>query len=122
MKPLLDDSVPVADAARFWLACADQGTAASLEVSAHDAQRAIALYRYTHDPRGAYLAWIALSYALTLTGKLDDALHALEEAGKLRDATWPAWLRALLDNDAGLLFAELGQPEKAREHLAEMLT
>jgi len=121
LKPLVDESTAVPDAARFWLACADHGTAGSLEVSCTDARRAIALYRDEGDPIGTYLAWVALLYSLTLAGRVDEAREAFEKASTLRDGTWTAWLRGTLDNVAALLFTEVGQADKAREHIVAWL-
>jgi len=122
LKPSIDESIPAADAARFWLACADHGTAGSVEVSCQAAQRAIGLYRDAVDPIGVYLAWIAQAYSLINAGRLDEALQALEQARTLRDTTWTAWLRGTFDNMAALVFTEAGQLDKAREHLVEWLT
>src|SRR5437879_7865817 len=45
MRPWVDDSIPPADAARFWLACANWGAVHSAAAAIDDAGRAIALYR-----------------------------------------------------------------------------
>jgi predicted ATPase/class 3 adenylate cyclase len=120
-KPLFDASIPAAGAARFWLTCAEHGTAASVDVSMQDAQRALALYRDTEDRVGTYLACLALLYALTLAGRYDEAVRVFEEASKLCDVAWPPRLRMRLENHGGLLFDEVGLPGKAREHLVEHL-
>ncbi len=121
LKPSIDESIPPLEAARFWLACAELGTATSLDVVAQDARKAIAIYRDATDRRGLYQACNMLSYALTVAGRLDEALHAFEEARKCVDATWPAWFRAMLANMASLLFAEVEQEDKAREYILEQL-
>lgn len=120
-KPLVDESIPPSDAARFWLACAEIGTQTSLEESIQDAHRAIAMYHDVGDRCGLYQAWNALLYSLTLAGRLDEALPAFEEARRCLDTTWPPWFRAMLANRAGMLFADTGQEDKAREYFAEQL-
>jgi hypothetical protein len=95
LQPRIDASIPTADAARFWLACAEQGMTASLDTSAQDAQRAIALYRDAQDRLGEFFAWHALLYSLTLAGRLDDARHALGETKRLLDPSWPPRPRGL---------------------------
>jgi predicted ATPase/DNA-binding winged helix-turn-helix (wHTH) protein len=120
-KPLVDESVPRLDAARFWLACAEVGTETALEESIEDAHRALALYRDADDRWGLYQAWNALLFALTLAGRLDEALHAFEQARRCLDATWPAWFRAILANRAGMLFAEAEQVDEARACFLEQL-
>ena len=121
LKPRIDDSIPAADAARFWAACAEQGIAASLDTSAQDAQRAIALYRDTQDRMGEFFVWYALSYSLTLAGRDDDARRALVETKRLLDPSWPPLLRAGYENVAGIYFDNAGQPQEAREHLVAFL-
>ena len=122
LKPRIDASIPPADAARFWAACAEQGIAASLDTSAQDAQRAIALYRDARDRMGEFLGWHALLYSLTLAGRLDDARRALVETKRLLDPSWPPRLRAGYENMAGLYFDNTGQPQEAREHLLAYLS
>ena len=119
-RPFVDESVP-ADTARFWLACAELATETSLEESIRYSHRAIAMYRDAGDRRGLYQAWNALLYSLTLTGRLDEAMRAFEEARACVDATWPAWFRAILPNRAGMLFGEAGQEDEAREQILEQL-
>ena len=121
LKPRIDASIPTADAARFWAACAEQGIAASLDTSAQDAQRAIALYRDARDRMGEFLGWHALLYSLTLAGRRDDACLALVETKRLLDPSWPPRLRAGYENMAGLYFDAAGQPQEAREHLLAYL-
>jgi len=121
LKPRIDDSIPAADAARFWAACAEQGIAASLDTSAQDAQRAIALYRVARDRMGEFFVWHALSYSLTLAGRDDDARRALVETKRLLDPSWPPLLRAGYENVAGIYFDNAGQPQEAREHLVAFL-
>jgi tetratricopeptide (TPR) repeat protein len=116
LQPRIDGSIPTADAARFWLACAEQGMTASLEVSAQDAQRAIALYRVAQDRLGEFFAWHALLYSLTLADRRDDARRALIETKRLLDPSWPPRARAGYENMAGMYFDNVGQPQEAREH------
>jgi predicted ATPase/DNA-binding winged helix-turn-helix (wHTH) protein len=122
LKPRIDASIPTADAARFWAACAEQGKTASLEVSAQDAQRAIALYHDTPDRLGEFFAWHALSYSLTVAGRDDDARRALDETKRLLDPSWPPRPRAGYENMAGLYFDNAGQPQDAREHFLAYLS
>ena len=121
LKPLIDETVPLALAARFWHACAAQDTAASLDEAVRDAERAIALYRKDGDTLGTYRANATRMFALTIAGRLEEALVAYGEATRLWQPAWPALFRAHLDNIAGLLFIELEQPDKAREHLNALL-
>jgi tetratricopeptide (TPR) repeat protein len=122
LRPRVDASIPTADSARFWLACAEQGIAASLEASTQDAQRAIALYRDTPDRLGEFFAWHALSYSLTLAGRDDEARRALDETKRLLDPSWPPRPRAGYENMAGLYFDNVDQPQEAREHLVAYLS
>jgi pentatricopeptide repeat protein len=121
-EPLVDESIAASDAARFWLACAEVGTETSLEESVQDAHRAIQMYHDAGDRRSLYQAWNALLYSLTIAGRLDEAMYAFEQARKCIDVTWPEWFRAILANRGGLLFAETGQDDKARECFVEQLT
>jgi len=121
LKPRIDASIPTADAARFWAACAEQGIAASVEASAQDAQRAIALYRDAQDRMGEFLGWQERLFSLTAAGRLDDARLALVETKRLLDPSWPPRLRATYENMAGLYFDAAGQPQEAREHLVAFL-
>jgi tetratricopeptide (TPR) repeat protein len=121
LKPFIDESTPPMEAARFWLACAELGTATSLDVVAQDARKAIAIYRDATDRRALYQACNVLSYASMVAGRFDEALQAFEEAKLCLDATWPAWFRAMLANIASMLFSEVEQEDKAREYILEQL-
>ncbi len=121
LKARIDASIPSADAARFWLACAEQGMTASLDTSAQDAQRAIALYRVEQDRLGEFYGWFALAYSLTLADRRDDARHALDETKRLLDPSWPPQMRGSYENMAGLYFDNVGQPQEARQHLVAFL-
>jgi tetratricopeptide (TPR) repeat protein len=121
LKPLIDESISPLEAARFWLACAELGTATSLDVAAQDARRAITIYRDAADRRGLYEACNSLSYTLTIAGRLDEALHACEEAKTCLDPSWPPWFRSLVANTAAMFLAEMGQEDKARENILEQL-
>jgi hypothetical protein len=121
LKPRLDASIPAADAARFWTACAEQGVVESLETSAQDAQRAIALYRDTRDRLGEFLATDQLLYATLFAHRFDDASRAHAEAKRLLDPSWPPRLRAGYENLAGLYFDHAGRPQEAREHYVAYL-
>jgi predicted ATPase/DNA-binding winged helix-turn-helix (wHTH) protein len=121
LKPRIDGSIPTADAARFWAACAEQGLAVSLDMSAEDAQRAIALYRDAQDRLGEFLGLHALTYSLTLAGRHDDARRALDEMKQLLDPSWPPRRRASYENLAGLYFDTVGRPQEARGHLVAYL-
>ena len=121
LRPLVDASIPATDAARFWLACAELGTAGSLDMSIRDAHRAITLYRDAQDRLGEFLGWDLLAYALTLAGRLDDARLAIGEANGLLDSSWPPRLRTTHENIAGLYFNLAGQRHEARDHLVAYL-
>ncbi len=121
LRRSVDASIPTTDAARFWLACAEQGVAASLDMSAHDAQQAITLYRDAQDRVGEFLGWEQLVYTHTLAGRLDDAHLAIGEAESLLDPSWPLRLRAIHENLAGLYFGSAGQLHEARDHLVAYL-
>jgi predicted ATPase/class 3 adenylate cyclase len=122
LRPLVDSSIAAADAARFWLACAEWGGVQSPVASVEDAKRAIVLYRDLDDRVGSYLAWTALAYALTMAGQLDEARRALIEPLKLRDPAWTPWLRCLVDNIALIVFSGLGALSEAREHALAYLS
>jgi tetratricopeptide (TPR) repeat protein len=94
---------------------------ASLDTSAQDAQRAIALYRVAQDRLGEFYGWFALAYSLTLANRRDDARHALDETKRLLDPSWPPRMRGSYENIAGLYFDNVGQLEEAREHLVAYL-
>jgi predicted ATPase/DNA-binding winged helix-turn-helix (wHTH) protein len=121
LKPRLDASIPTVDAARFWTACAEQGIVESLDTSAQDAQRAIALYRDTQDRLGEFLAWDQLLCATLFAHRFDDASRAHAEAKRLLDPAWPPRLRAGYENLAGLYFDHAGQPQEARKHYVAYL-
>jgi tetratricopeptide (TPR) repeat protein len=121
LKPRIDASIPAVDAARFWAACAEQGIADSIDTSAQDAQRAIALYRDAQDWLGEFLAWGQLLYARLLAHRFDDARSALVEAKRLLDPSWPPRPRAFYENVAGLYFDAVGQPQEARDHFVAFL-
>jgi predicted ATPase len=121
MRSKVDATIPTADAARFWLACAELGVAASLDDAIADAQQAIALYRDSHDRQGEFLSLGSLAYALDLAGRFDDAQHALGRAEALLDPSWPTRLRAMHENQAGLHFQSAAQPDESRAHLGAYL-
>ena len=121
LKPRIDASIPAADAARFWTACAEQGFVESLDASAQDSQRAIALYRDTQDRRGEFLAWDQLLAATLHAHRFDDASRAHAEAKRLLDPSWPPRLRAGYENIAGLYFDHAGKPQEARKHYVAYL-
>jgi tetratricopeptide (TPR) repeat protein len=115
LKPRIDGSIPTADAARFWAACAEQGLAVSLDTSAEDARRAIALYRDIQDRLGEFLGWYALACSLTLAGRQDDARHVLDESKRLLDPSWPPRMRARYENVSALYFDNIKQTPKVGE-------
>ncbi|MEO8741133.1 MAG: tetratricopeptide repeat protein, partial [Casimicrobiaceae bacterium] len=121
LRPLVDDSIPAADAALFWLACAERGEVFSPAASIEDDKRAIALYRRLNDRLGSYLGWCHLVYAFQSIGQLDEARHALDEALALRDPAWPPGLRVLIDNTAAIFFSQLGALDEARGHALDYL-
>lgn len=117
----MDGSIPTAEAARFWLACADWGGVYSPVESIDYARRAIDLYGDLGDRLGSCRGWTILAYALMTTGRLDEAKRALQEALQLCEATWPPWHRALVDNTATLVLGQLGEFEAARGHAIAVL-
>jgi predicted ATPase/DNA-binding winged helix-turn-helix (wHTH) protein len=121
LSPLLDESISAADAARFWLTCAELSGHLSPAKSVEYAKRAIALYRDLGDRLGTYLGCNELAYSLMETGQLDEAKQVLGEALDLRDPAWPPWLRGLIDNMGALIFGELGALGEARGHALEYL-
>ena len=121
VRPVVDDSIPAAVAARFWLACAEHGGDAAPSESIEHARRAIALYRDLDDRRGMYLASKALAFSLLQTGRSDEAKRAMEDALGLRDPAWPLWVRGLIDNTAALVYSQIGALGPARHHAAEFL-
>ncbi|MEP7207746.1 MAG: winged helix-turn-helix domain-containing protein [Casimicrobiaceae bacterium] len=121
LRPLVDGSIPAADAARFWLACAELGSVPSPVASIQDAKRAIAIYRDLDDRQGTFLGCNALAYCLLSTGQLDESKWALDAALELRDPAWLPWLRGRIDNIAALVFDSLGALSEARAHALEYL-
>ena len=121
LSPQVDGSIPTAEAARFWLACADWGGVHSPVESIDYARRAIDLYGDLGDRLGSCRGWTILAYALMTTGRLDEAKRALQEALQLCEATWPPWHRALVDNTATLVLGQLGEFEAARGHAIAVL-
>jgi len=121
LKPLMDDSVPPANAARFWLACAELGTTASIDAAAEDARRALALFEAVGDRVGMFLALCWLMYCLTRAGRMEQAFPVCEQAQHLYDHAWPSMVRAIFHNIAGILFAEADRAEDARRELLEHL-
>ena len=122
VRPLVDNSIPPAEAARFWLACAHHGGEASPSAAREDASRAIALYRDLDDRPAMYLACNALAFSFLQIGRPDDAERALDEALALRDPAWPQWLRMRVDNVAALLYIEHGKLSEARRHAIDHLS
>lgn len=121
LRPSVDASIPATDVARFWIACAEQGSARSLDMSIQDAQRAITLYRDAQDWMGEFLGWQQLGYALLITGRLDEARVAIGEAKVLLAPSWPLRLCALHENLAGLYFHFAGHLHQARDHFVAFL-
>ncbi len=121
LRPLVDDTIPAMDAARFWLACAEQGASISPRAAIEDANRALLLYRNLGDRLGAYFACNMVMYASRQGGHMEEARHALDDALELRDPAWPPWVRAPLDNIAGIVLSDLGAVSEARAHLLEYL-
>jgi len=121
LSPQVDGSIPTAEAARFWLACADWSGVYSPVESINYARRAIDLYGDLGDRLGSCRGWTILAYALMTTGRLDEAKRALQEALQLCEATWPPWHRALVDNTATLVLGQLGEFEAARGHAIAVL-
>ena len=121
LRPLIDASIPKADAARFWLGCANWG-ATHLPVAAiDDARRAITVYRELGDRLGECRAWSSLAYSLQSTGQFDEGERAVREVLRLRDPAWSPWLRALVDNIAALVLQGVGKLDEARQHAVAML-
>jgi tetratricopeptide (TPR) repeat protein len=122
LRPLVDHSIPAADAARFWLACAEWGGIRSRVTSIEDAKRAIALYHELNDRQGTYLGLNLLAYSFMQDRQPEEARRAVEEALELRDPAWPLWLRGLADNTAALVLMSLGALGEARGHLLAHLS
>ena len=121
LRPLVNDAIPAADAARFWLACAEWNAIMPL-AAVEDAKRAIALYRQLPDSRlYEFRAWEVLAYALAQAGRLDEAKRALDESFGFRDSA-PPWLRAINDNIASIVLSRVGLLSEARAHALACLT
>ena len=122
VRPLVDGSIPAAEAARFWLACAHHGSDASPNAAIEYASRAIALYRDIDDRAAMCLACSILAFSLLQTGRVNEAVTTLKEALLLRDPVWPLWIRIFVDNVAGLIYIELGDVGEARRRAADFLS
>jgi len=122
VRPLIDRSTPVADAARFWLACAHHGCDVSPSAAIGDASRAIALYRDLGDRASMSLACSILAFSSLQTGRVNEAVEALNEALQSRDPASPLWLRIFVDNIAALIYIEQGAVSEARHYAAEFLS
>jgi predicted ATPase/DNA-binding winged helix-turn-helix (wHTH) protein len=121
LRPLVDDAIAPADAARFWLACAEWNVIAP-SAAIEDAKRALALYRNLPDSRlYEFRAWEVLAYALAQAGRLDEAKRALDESFAFRDSA-PPWLRAINDNIASIVLGRVGQLSEARSHALACLS
>jgi predicted ATPase/class 3 adenylate cyclase len=120
LRPRVDASIPRPEAARFWLACAEWGITRMSAEAEEDARRAVALYRDLNDRIGACRATSVLAFVLSYW-RPEDASATLDEALRLRDPTWPIWLRALVDNLASLVLGNGGELARAREHALAFL-
>lgn len=116
VRPLVDDSIPSATAARFWLASAHHGADVSPSIAIEDASRALALYRDLGDQAAICVSCYCLSFALMQVGRVDDAKAALQEALALRDRPWPPGLQVGIDNMTTLCRIEHGDLGEARLH------
>jgi predicted ATPase/DNA-binding winged helix-turn-helix (wHTH) protein len=116
LKDAVGASIPAAIAARFWLACSEQGRAGRVDHCARDAKRAVALYRRAGDRLGTYLALNALCYALTLNGRTEDARQAIEAARAALDPSWPPRMLGAFENFAGVFHSNASSPDVARVH------
>jgi tetratricopeptide (TPR) repeat protein len=121
LRPLVNDSIPDRDAARFWLACASWHIQHSPVDAIGDANKAIALYDRLHDATGSCRAWSVLANSLIVTGHFDEARQAVGHVLQLRKPTWPLWNQALADNVAALVYTAVGDLEVARGHAAAAL-
>jgi predicted ATPase/DNA-binding winged helix-turn-helix (wHTH) protein/Flp pilus assembly protein TadD len=121
LRGLVDDSIPAIHAARFWLACAEWGALHAPIAAIDDGKRALALYRDLGIGLGSSQSWNVLAYSLMTTGQMVEARHAMEEALRLRDPTWPLWHHGVLDNMASLVLAALDELSAARLHAVAFL-
>ncbi|MET0638471.1 MAG: winged helix-turn-helix domain-containing protein, partial [Hyphomicrobium sp.] len=122
VRPHVDRSTPVAEAARFWLACAHHGSDASPSAAIEYASRAIALYRELDDRAPMSLACSILAFSLLQTGRVKEAEAAMKEARLLRDPASPLWLRIFVDNIAALIWIEQGEVSEARRSAGDFLS
>jgi predicted ATPase/DNA-binding winged helix-turn-helix (wHTH) protein len=122
VRPLVDSSIPAADAARFWLACAHHGSDASPNAAIEYASRAIALYRDIDDRAAMCLACCVLAFSSLQMGRVNEAVTSLKEALFVRDPVWPLWIRVFVDNVAALIYIELGEVGEARRRAADFLS
>ena len=116
LRPLVDDSIPAAIAARFWLACAERGAMRSPTAATLDGHRAIALFTDLGDRLRAFRAWGQVAFTCIRAGRSDEARRALAESFALRDPSWPPWFLAVNDNHAALVLSGLGALDEARAH------
>jgi tetratricopeptide (TPR) repeat protein len=121
LRHLVTPALPAEVAARFWLACAEPGSAASQEAASQDAQRAIDLYHAAGDQLGEFLARGELSSSLILAGRFDEARASLMAHSALLKTDWPIRMRAIHENLFGLCLSMGGHNDEARQRLTAYL-
>ena len=117
VEPWIDESIPPAVAARFWLAESGLTTFNSVRHHAEAALRAADLFRGVGDRESLFFALGAAAKQFSWADERVAAERALAEARSLLDAEWPPWIRGYLEFLSGQCdFFAARQPEQARQH------
>jgi len=93
----VDDSVPAAAAARFWLTIAKLGVYSTRPESRAAAVRAVSLYRSLADEQRLFEALTFAAVQGARFATLDEMKAQIDEAARLERPDWPARQRAKLE-------------------------
>jgi predicted ATPase/DNA-binding winged helix-turn-helix (wHTH) protein len=122
IESLVDDSIPMRDAARFWFAVSDIGLLVGLRRLLDAARKAADLFRALGDRYWLYRALLSAAAKLSLLGDAVAAEAPRSEAKELLDSAWPLWVNASLDVSIGFHeFFALQRPHDARRHAEAVL-
>ena len=116
LAPMVDESVPKAVAARFWLTQAMMGLFSSSLVCYEAAGRAAGLFGEIGDARGAFEALIVRTGVAARRSEPAAASAALAQAERLVDPQWAARRRSALPFAAWVNALNARRHEEAVEH------